>query len=300
MPTGSSLDTDNWRNFAQVDARRSFILMALGALAGLLLSGYALFTARGTSTLRVPAEDVALVNQRPISRLDFLAQLQTLYGVDLSQATAAQRNTVLDGMIREELFVQRGQELDVASTDPEVRSALVNAVEAEIAEDAITSKPSDSALSAYYSAHPERYTSEGVMNLKDWVIPVRAAGAVTAARWRTADQLTPSVIESLHGKDSGSVRDDEFYFAAKIHLGERLFDAARRLSDGQLSAPIEMPDGIHLLAMQKNTRPIRRDFSAARDQVLSDYRNDSIARLKRGDESYLRRRATILIADDLR
>ena len=44
-------------------------------------------------------------------------------------------------MIREELFVQRGKELDVASTDPEVRAAMVNSVELEIAADAITSQP---------------------------------------------------------------------------------------------------------------------------------------------------------------
>src|SRR5215475_6270038 len=96
--------------------RRSFWFMGAGALAGLVMAGYALFTARGTSTLVVPAEDVALVNQQPISRVDFLQQLQTLYGVDLAHSTAEQRRRVLDDMIREELFVQRGKELDVAST----------------------------------------------------------------------------------------------------------------------------------------------------------------------------------------
>src|SRR6202044_1999279 len=112
----------------QMSIRRSFVLMGIGALLGVAMAGYALFTARGTSTLIVPSEDVALVNQQPISRSDYLLQLQTLYGVDLQHATATQRRKVLDDMIREELFVQRGKELDVASTDPEVRSAMVNAV----------------------------------------------------------------------------------------------------------------------------------------------------------------------------
>jgi hypothetical protein len=66
-----------------VSNRRSFVFMGCGALLGLLMAGYALFTARGTSTLIVPAEDVALVNQQPISRSDLLLQqLQTLFGVD--------------------------------------------------------------------------------------------------------------------------------------------------------------------------------------------------------------------------
>ena len=49
---------------SEVVVQRSFILMGLGALIGLIVAGYALFTAKGTSTLMVPAEDVALVNQQ--------------------------------------------------------------------------------------------------------------------------------------------------------------------------------------------------------------------------------------------
>src|SRR5271170_8129457 len=131
--------------------------MGGGALVGLVMAGYALFTARGTSTLIVPPEDVALVNQQPIARSDFLLQLQTLYGVDLRHATAAQRRKVLDDMIREELFVQRGKELDVASTDPDVRAAMVNSVELEIAADAVTSQPTETQLRAYYALHRARY-----------------------------------------------------------------------------------------------------------------------------------------------
>jgi hypothetical protein len=65
----------SWRDPTQVSSRRSFVLMTMGALIGLWLAGYSLFTARGASTLSVPAEDVALVNQQPISRSDFLALL---------------------------------------------------------------------------------------------------------------------------------------------------------------------------------------------------------------------------------
>jgi len=119
----------SWRDPSQISNPRSFVLMAAGVLIGLVLAGYSLFTARSASNLIVPAEDVALVNQQPVSRADYLALLQTLYGVDLSHATQEQRHKVLDDMIREELFVQRGKELDVASADPDVRSALVNAVE---------------------------------------------------------------------------------------------------------------------------------------------------------------------------
>jgi hypothetical protein len=277
--------------------------MGCGALLGLLMAGYSLFTARGTSTLVVPAEDVALVNQQPISRSDFLLQLQTLFGVDLQHASHAQRRRVLDDMIREELFVQRGRELDVAATDPDVRAAVVNAVELEIAADAITAQPGETALRAYYSAHKERYASEGVMSLRDLVFPPGAAGALDAAAAVAAlehSPPTPALLAQWHGSDSGKVGDEEFYFAAKIHLGEPLFEAARSLADGEVSAPIVRADAIHVLYMVKNRKPATFDFALARDQVLSDYRNEAIAHLRTGDEAFLRKRANVLVADDVR
>jgi parvulin-like peptidyl-prolyl isomerase len=298
--TTSPLAVGSWRDLAKVNSRRSFFMSICGAVIGLLLAGYALFTARGTSTLMVPAEDVALVNQQPISRSDYLMQLQSLYNVESSHATREQRQKVLNDMIREELFVQRGKELDVASTDPDVRNALVNAVELEIASDAITSQPAEAALRSYYQAHPERYASEGIMTVEDYVFPANGAAVSQAIDALKIRAPTPDLIARFGGKSSGKVGDEEFYFAAEIHLGGRLFEAARALPQGGVSAPIETPDGIHVLYMQKNVKPALLDFAAARDKVLSDYRNERIRHLTTGDEAFLRKRANIRVADDLR
>jgi hypothetical protein len=282
-------------------SRRSFVFMGSGALLGLLMAGYSLFTARGTSTLAVPPEDVALVNQQPISRSDYLQQLQTLYGVDLEHATAEQRRHVLDDMIREELFVQRGKELDVASSDPDVRSAMVNSVEQEIAADALTAQPSEAQLRGYYAAHRARYASEGVMNVRDYVFaPGDSKAAGEAAAALRAGVSAPTMLTRWGASDSGKTSDDEFYFAAKIHLGDALFEAAKDLPDGGISAPIERADGIHVLHMLRNKKPVPFDYSAARDRVLTDFRNEAIGHLRTGDEGFLRKRANVLIADDVR
>jgi SurA N-terminal domain len=201
--TTSLLEVGSWRDLAKVSSKRSFFLAICGAVIGLLLAGYSLFTARGTSTLMVPAEDVALVNQQPISRSDYLMQLQSLYSVEFSQATREQREKVLNDMIREELFVQRGKELDVASTDPDVRNALVNAVELEIASDAITSQPTEAAPRSYYRAHPERYASEGIMTVEDYVFPANGTAVSQAIDALKIRAPTPELIARFGGKSSG-------------------------------------------------------------------------------------------------
>jgi len=72
------------------------------------------------------------------------------------------------------------------------------------------------------------------------------------------------------------------------------------LSQASVSAPIEMPDGTHVLYMQRNVKPAPLDFVLARDKVLSDYRNERIHNLTTGAESFLRKRANVLITNDLR
>jgi CRISPR-associated Cas5-like protein len=301
MPTEIRTELASWRDPRQMNIRRSFALMALGALLGLFLAGYSLFTARSASTFWVPAEDVALVNQQPISRSDYLMQLQTLYGVDLSRATREQRQKVLNDMIREELFVQRGKELDVASTDPDVRSALVNAVELEISASAITSQPSEATLRGYFASHADRYVSEGIINARDWVFPPDALNELPADP-RTLESAvnSPQSLAGLHGRESGKLKGDEFYFAAKIHLGDELFAMAKNLPDGALSPPMQLRDGIHVIQMLRNKKPEPLDFATARSLVLNDYRNEAVGQLKAGDEVFLRKRANILVADDLR
>jgi parvulin-like peptidyl-prolyl isomerase len=298
MALHSSVAASDWRDIRKVSTKRSLVLMALGAIVGLGVAGYALFTAKGTSTLVVPPEDVALVNQQPISRSDFLIQLQALFTTDLAHSTAAQRQKVLNDMIRDELFVQRAKELDVAGIDPDVRSAMVAAVEQEIAADAITTQPSEEKLRAYYQAHQAHYASEGMMTVRDLVFPAdRAAEAAGALK---AGAAADAVLARFGGHDSRRTKDQEFYFAAKIHLGDRDFAAARALASGGVSAPLAEPDGVHLLDMVQNKPPVPMDFSRAREQVLTDYRDEAIQRLRTGDEAFFRKRANILIAQDLK
>ncbi|HXA40555.1 MAG TPA: peptidyl-prolyl cis-trans isomerase [Phenylobacterium sp.] len=283
----------------QVSARRSLSLMALGALIGLALAGYALFTARGTTTFHVPAEDVALVNQQPIARADFYAQLQATFGVDSAHTTPAQRRRVLNDMIREELFVQRGKELDIAATDPDVRTAMVSAVEQMAAADAVTSQPSDSALQAYFNAHQDRYAQEGVMSVRDLVF-AQPADAAGAARALAAGAPITATLGRFRGRDSGREAAEDFYFAAKIHLGAALFAVARALPSGAVSPPFAQPDGVHLLYMARNAPPQPFAFAEARAQVLSDYRNDKVKRTTAQYQGFLRQRANVLVAGDLR
>lgn len=284
-------EVPNWR---QVSRRRSFVLLGLGAILGLLLAGLSLFTSKGAASHSLPAEDIALVNNQPVLKADFISQVEAAYGVPFAQATQAQKVKTLNDMIREELFVQRGLELGMPGSDPDTRNALVVAVEQQVVADVTSQDPTDAELRAYYDAHRARYADEGRMTVTDYVSP--DAAAVRAAAADVAAGAAPAAAAARHGlKDSGKTSGEEFYFAARLHLGPALFRVAEGLKSGQTSPPLPHPEEGHLLAMVSNKPPVPQDFAVARPQVLNDFKTDAERRLQAGDEKYLRSKADILI-----
>jgi hypothetical protein len=139
------------------------------------------------------------------------------------------------------------------------------------------------------------------MSVRDFLFGLHESMAAAQAA-ETLKSVGPTTPPSAgwNTRDSGKVSDEEFYFAAKIHLGDGLFEVAKGLSDGAVSTPTRQGDALHVLYMVKNKKPLLFDFSAARDRVLNDYRNDAIAHLRTRDATFLRRRANVLIADDVR
>ncbi len=287
---------DIW-DFSQPSGRRSLMFCAAGAILGLTVAGFGLFTAKGTRTASVPAEDIALVNQVPILMSDYVQQVRTLYDVPVARATPAQRAQVLDDMIREELYVQRGIELGMQADTIEVRQALVSAVEAQAAADANMGQPDETQLKAYYEAHKGSYADEGIIELSEYLLPGDnpdgARAAVAALREHGA---SPALIARLGLRATGRMNDgEEYYFAARIHLGDRLFSAARKFKAGQISDPVQAADGAHILFVRRNSLPQPRALVDVRDRVLADYIANQAKILTAGNETFLRKRADVVV-----
>ena len=82
---------------------------------------------------------------------------------------------------------------------------------------------------------------------------------------------------------------DEFYFAAKIHLGDAVYAQALKLKEGEVSEPLQAADGIHIVKVIKNKVPVPLSFERARLQVLTDLKNAQQERLIGGDHEVLAR-----------
>lgn len=289
---------------SRVNSQRSMLFFAIGALVGLGIAGVGLFNAAGTATRIVPPENVATVNQRPIMRSDLVTQLETEMGMPFDKATRADKLKVLDEMVREELLVQRALELDFAETDQDARNALVSAVSQQIVAEVTTSQPTDAQLKEYYESNKAKYASEGTLTARNLVLPTAGATADQAmakAKEAAAALATNAPIAQIvqrFGLKEEHDYGEDFYFAARIHLGDALFAKATALDSGAVSEPFVAADGIHIVKVIQNAQPVPLTFERARQQVLTDCENEKQMKLMDATLKFLRSRAKILVADD--
>ena len=57
-----------------------------------------------------------------------------------------------------------------------------------------------------------------------------------------------------------------------------------------------MPDGIHILVMKANVRPVAQPFDQIRDAVLAAYVDEQAKRLNAANERFLQKRADVQVA----
>jgi parvulin-like peptidyl-prolyl isomerase len=292
---------------------RGVTLPAIAAIIGLAVAGWSLFRASAPPATSVPPGVAALVNQRPILTSDFISEAETEISIPFEQITDDQRAKVLHGMIDQELLVQRALALDLPETTIEVRTALADGLNAQVDAPALAVSPTDDELRAYYLAHRAAYASEGTMTVHDIVLKVGGyqnvdqdfgqaeADAEEAVYKLRSGEALADVMEHYGFVDSGRVQNDtEFDFAAKIHLGDKLYAVAETLNDGDISDPVEMDDGVHVLIMDTRVLPHYSDYEAVRAQVYNGYRDQLRAKAEAENLAYLRANATILLAPGMK
>jgi parvulin-like peptidyl-prolyl isomerase len=233
-----------------------------------------------------------------------VTQLEGETGETFEQATRAEKLKVLDEMIREELLVQRGLELDFAETDQMTRNALAMAIDQQALAEVITSQPSEQQLREFFEKNPTRYASDGILTARHLVLPApgasaeqsmqKARDAVSALR---ANMPVEAVI-SKYGLTEPRNDGDEFYFAAKIHLGDVVYAKALQMKEGEVSEPLAADDGIHIVKVIKDKLPVPLSYEHARLQVLTDLKNAQQERLMTATMRFLRERSKILVATD--
>lgn len=288
---------------------RALLLPGLAALLGLIFASLSIFRAAPATITVVPPGYVALVNNKGILTSDFIMQTVTETAKEFDQTTAAERRTALHDMINDELMVQRGLALDLPETTTEVRDIMITTVTRQVAAPLLAQNLTDAELRAYYAQHRTEYETDGSMAMRDLVLHVGgyqnidqsiaqaetdAAEAVYQLRsGASIDYVTQHFGFEISGRADNT---DQLDFAAKLHLGAKLYAVARTMGDGDVSDPIQETDGLHVLIMTRRVAPHSTDFNSVRDRVYTDLRAAQSKLANQQNLQLLRRDAHILLA----
>jgi parvulin-like peptidyl-prolyl isomerase len=85
-------------------------------------------------------------------------------------------------------------------------------------------------------------------------------------------------------------------FAAKLHLGPKLYPVAAKMMTGEISDPVVDADGVHIILMDQHVPPRFADFTASRSRVYDDYRREAQQKADEQNLGLLRSNAQILLA----
>ena len=281
------------------ESRRSLLWLAVGAMVGLALAGWGLFNSAAPPRIGVPDGAVARVNQGQILLSDFRAQVESTTLTSFDKSSSKQKSEVLNAMIDEELLVQRGMEVGLATSDPSVRAALMSAMRdqaaAEVTAGAIAS---DVELRAYYGRHPERYSSVARMRIRHLLLaaPSAARASEVVQALRSGEGVDVVSTRFKLQRVSPSTDEDEIDIAVRRRLGDELFAIASGLKTGDVSEPWSRPDGAHVLVMVKREPPVVLPFEEVRAKVADHIRRERADQAVQEHLKFLRGKAEIVKA----
>lgn len=250
--------------------RRAILLMA-GAMGGLLV---ALAVALGAGLPGgVPEDAVAVVGETPISREDLARALSAMEADKRNPLTDDDRALALRRLIEEEALVQRGIDLGVAAEDPSVRKAIVQAMVQFATSQALTEKPSEAELRAFYAERPILFASAPQMRVAAIAAP--AADAQRVGRLRDAIAAGQSLQQAARtlGEELAPVPDRRLSPAdLRTYLGPTPAEAAFRLAPGQVAGPIEAGSAVVFVQVLERVDGAPPPFETVRDVVEAEWR----------------------------
>lgn len=287
--------------------RRPTLLLLAGAAAGVVAAAAGLVSAPEEGA-RLPADAVARVNTTVVRREDYDRLLAAAAQDRRLPLDAAMRRHVVDRLIDEELLVQRGLDLGLASSDRKVRADLAMAVIGAVTEESGEDQPSDDDLRRFYQANADFFAGPGRLRLEQIFVRVPSDGDPAAAQERArqaaerlrAGEAVAAVREEFGDREFAPV-PDALLPPAKLrdYIGPTALQAALALDQGEVGEPVRSSMGFHVLRVLERQPDAAPPFESVRAQVLGEYRRRAGEAALRGYLDELRERAEVVVVEPL-
>lgn len=288
-------------------SQRPNLLLLIGAGLGIALAAIGLLRAPRQGA-ELPSEAVARVNGVLVRRDDYDRTLAAAQQDRREPLDKVQRRRLLDRLIEEELLVQRGLTLGLAEHDRKVRADLTMGVIDSVTQESNEAQPNEEELQRFYSENLDFFSGPGRLRIREVFVRVPSGSdpnpalerAEKARDRRRAGDDFDTVRAELGDREFAPI-PDVLLPPAKLrdYIGPTALQAALNLAPSQTSEPIRSSMGYHVLEVLERVSDKAPPFAEIRPQVLEEYRRRAGEKALRRYLDDLRRRADVVVREDL-
>jgi PPIC-type PPIASE domain len=241
------------------------IVLALSGLA------VALFGSQLIPVVDSSNDVLVWVNRQPVTAQQLAFAERRLLAASGNSLTAAERRSVIELLIDEELMLQRAHSTGTFAADPAVRKAIVQAVIDKTVADFQHQSVSSRQLRRFYQEHqsvferPPRVAIQALRFESPGDAQRAYSALVAGARFEDLGQV-PAASPIAHLPSSPLPMH-----MLRRYLGNSLTEVALTLQQGDVSEPVIRPDGVYLLRARSVQRAGMQSFEQVRDRVEAEY-----------------------------
>lgn len=285
----------------EYSARTRVALLALGACAGLIMAAAGLVERWSRSPDELPVGAIARVGGKIITQARYRQVLNDLAADKRVPLSAQDRQFVIDRLVDEELLIQRGIELGLADSLPQIRKALAAAVIGQLAAEAEASLPDEQALRRLYESDPEFFTSTARFRLRWLRLPASDDAAQRKAEIAYRQLSNGVALEEVSqstGLEPVPILPDALLPLSKIrdYLGPALTGQVSIIKRGAFSKPIEDNGDMHVLQLLDYRPEVLPPFEKARPVLEAEFLRRAGDEALRQYLQWLRLRSEVIVA----
>jgi hypothetical protein len=246
------------------------------------------------------------VNDAMIREHEFQRLVAALANDRRTPLTDADRRHVLDRLIEEELLVQHALDLGLVHTDRRVRANLVSSVLGSLNAAADAYEPEADEVETFYAENADYFATPGRLWVRELFFSRRSEDGDGIERARQAverlraGQALENVREALADAAVAPLPSAPLPPAKlREYLGPTALSVALRLEPGQVSDPVQTPQGHLVLLLVERTEHHARPLADVEPQVRAEMRRRAGDRLLRERLDALRAQADVRVVPEL-
>ena len=278
-------------------SKRANTLLAIGALCGFIFAATGLLETGTPETI----DAVATVNDDVISKEDYLNYLSLLAKDKRNPLSEDDRRHVLNRMIEEKLIIERGLDIGLAQSDPNIRKVITSAMIQTVTADAATREADKETLISFYQKNQAYFSRPSRLQLQRMIFRNDDQAQAMAQAKKAYQRLAAgedffSVKQQLASPEVLTIPNSLLPpNKLRQYIGPQLTEAALMMQSGTISQPIEDNSGYTLLFVIANERAQAQPFDDVENLVANEYRRRAGDEMLREYMQRLREQADVRV-----